>query len=56
MRAAPTISQSGGTDGGSSTAYVFNFISTTGCSPEAVNNGSGQSVYYFAYINASAEL
>ena len=56
MRAAPTISQSGGNDGGSSSGFSINYITTTGCSPEAFNNGSGQSVWYFVDITASAEL
>ena len=56
MRVAPTISQSGGNDGGSSSGFSINYITTTGCSPEAFNNGSGQSVWYFVDITASAEL
>jgi len=56
MRAAPTISQSGGNDGGSSSGFSINYITTTGCSPEAYNTGSGQSVWYFVDITASAEL
>ena len=56
MRAAPTITQANGNDGGSDTAYVINNISSECCSPEGVNNGSGQSIYYFVDITASAEL
>ena len=56
MRAAPTITKSGGGDGGSSSDLVFNYISETGCSPEALNNGSGQAVWYYADITLSAEL
>ena len=56
MRTAPTITQSGGGDGGSSSELVFNYISETGCSPEAKNTGSGQSVWYYADITLSAEI
>ena len=56
MRAAPTITQANGNDGGSSSSMNFNYITTTGCSPESRNTGSGQSVWYHADITLSAEI
>ena len=56
MRAAPTITQANGSDGGSSSSMNFNYITTTGCSPEVQNTGTGQSVWYHADITLSAEL
>jgi len=56
MRAAPTITQANGNDGGSDTAYVINNISSECCSPEGYNNGNGQSIYYFVDITADAEI
>ena len=56
MRAAPTMTETSGSDAGSSTALTINNISTRGCSPEAYNDGSGQSVYYEMNLQANAEL
>jgi len=56
MRAAPTITQTNGSDGGSSSSMNFNYITTTGCSPESRNTGSGQAVWYHADITLSAEI
>ena len=56
MRAAPTMTETSGSDAGSSTALTINNISTRGCSPEAYNDGSGASVYYEMNLQANAEL
>ena len=56
MRAAPTVTNAGITDGGSSANLVINHITTRGCSPEAQTTNSSHSNWVYSTVYAAAEL